>query len=36
MGLEDNHTSFYEKYYTKLSYDMMMAGREDDVKTPPD
>jgi len=35
MGLEASHTSFYEKYYTKLSYDMMVAGKED-VKTPPD
>jgi glutamate synthase (NADPH) small chain len=35
MGLEASHTSFYEKYYEKLSYDRMLAG-EEDAKIPPD
>jgi glutamate synthase (NADPH/NADH) small chain len=35
MRLEDSHTSFYEKYYTKLSYDRMLEGK-DNARTPPD
>ena len=35
MGLEANHISFYEKYYTKLSYDRMLEGKNG-TKTPPD
>ena len=35
MGLEASHVSFYEKYYTKLSYDRMIEGKND-TKTPPD
>lgn len=27
MGLESNHLSFYEKYYTDLSYDKMLKGK---------
>ncbi|HEX9320268.1 MAG TPA: FAD-dependent oxidoreductase, partial [Nitrososphaeraceae archaeon] len=36
MGLEANHTSFYEKYYTKLSYDRMLEGKDDPRTPPPD
>lgn len=36
MGLEANHTSFYEKYYTKLSYDRMLEGKDDPRSLPPD
>ena len=35
MHLEDNHTSFYEKYYIEKSYDRMMAG-EEDTGSPPE
>ena len=35
MGLETSHMSFYEKYYTKLSYDRLMEGKSD-AETPPD
>jgi glutamate synthase (NADPH/NADH) small chain len=28
MNLESNHMSFYEKYYTDLSYDKMLKGKE--------
>ncbi|MGB8100670.1 MAG: FAD-dependent oxidoreductase, partial [Nitrososphaeraceae archaeon] len=35
MGLEASHVSFYEKYYTKLSYDRMLEGKNE-TKTPPD
>jgi glutamate synthase (NADPH/NADH) small chain len=35
MGLEASHVSFYEKYYTKLSYDRMLEGKNG-TKTPPD
>jgi len=36
MGLESSHTSFYEKYYTKLSYDRMLEGKDDPRTPPPD
>ena len=35
MGLETCHISFYEKYYTKLSYDRLMQGKSD-AEIPPD
>ena len=35
MDLESNHMSFYEKYYTNISYDRMLKG-EDQVGSPPD
>jgi glutamate synthase (NADPH) small chain len=35
MGLETRHISFYEKYYTKLSYDRLLQGKSD-AETPPD
>jgi glutamate synthase (NADPH/NADH) small chain len=35
MHLEANHMSFYEQYYTKLSYDRMVEGK-DDEGLPPD
>ena len=35
MDLEANHMSFYEKYYTKISYDRMLEGKND-VGSPPD
>jgi glutamate synthase (NADPH/NADH) small chain len=28
MNLESNHVSFYEKYYTDLSYDKMLKGKQ--------
>jgi glutamate synthase (NADPH/NADH) small chain len=36
MHLEANHISFYEKYYTKLSYDRMAEGKNHDGELPPD
>lgn len=35
MHLEANHMSFYEKYYTKISYERMLEGKND-VGSPPD
>ena len=35
MDLESNHMSFYEKYYTKISYDRMLEGKND-TGLPPD
>lgn len=35
MDLEADHMSFYEKYYTKISYDRMLEGKND-VSSPPD
>lgn len=35
MYLESNHMSFYEKYYTNMSYDKMLKGEEVDG-SPPD
>ena len=35
MDLEANHMSFYEKYYTKISYDRMLEGKND-AGPPPD
>lgn len=34
MGLEEDHISFYEKYYTNLSYDRMMQGKNGGEKPP--
>jgi glutamate synthase (NADPH/NADH) small chain len=34
MGLEEDHVSFYEKYYTNLSYDRMIEGKNGDEKPP--
>ena len=35
MGFETNHVSFYEKYYTKISYERMLEGKSD-AGPPPD
>jgi glutamate synthase (NADPH/NADH) small chain len=35
MNLESSHMSFYEKYYTNMSYDKMLKGKEVD-SSPPD
>jgi glutamate synthase (NADPH/NADH) small chain len=35
MNLESNHLSFYERYYTNMSYDKMLKG-EKGVGAPPD
>lgn len=35
MGFETNHVSFYEKYYTKISYERMLDGKSD-AGPPPD
>jgi NADPH-dependent glutamate synthase beta subunit-like oxidoreductase len=35
MDLESNHMSFYEKYYTNMSYDNMLKGKEA-AGNPPD
>jgi glutamate synthase (NADPH/NADH) small chain len=35
MNLESSHMSFYEKYYTNMSYDKMLKGKEVDG-SPPD
>jgi glutamate synthase (NADPH/NADH) small chain len=35
MGLESDHESFYERYYTNKSYDNMLKGREE-LGAPPD
>jgi glutamate synthase (NADPH/NADH) small chain len=35
MGFESNHMSFYEKYYTKISYERMLEGKSD-AGPPPD
>jgi glutamate synthase (NADPH/NADH) small chain len=35
MDLEANHVSFYEKYYTRISYDRMLEGKNE-VSSPPD
>lgn len=35
MGLESNHMSFYEKYYSDLSYDSMLNGNVE-LDRPPD
>jgi glutamate synthase (NADPH/NADH) small chain len=34
MGLEEDHISFYEKYYTNLSYDKMIEGKNGNEKPP--
>jgi len=34
MGLEEDHVSFYERYYTNLSYDRMIEGKNGDEKPP--
>jgi glutamate synthase (NADPH/NADH) small chain len=34
MGLESNHVSFYENYYTKISYERMLEGKSDAVPPP--
>jgi glutamate synthase (NADPH/NADH) small chain len=36
MDLEANHMSFYEQYYTKISYDRMLKGKSDVSSLPPD
>ena len=35
MGFESNHVSFYEKYYSKISYERMLEGKCD-AGPPPD
>lgn len=35
MDLKESHTSFYEKYYKKISYDRMLEGKKE-VRLPPD
>jgi glutamate synthase (NADPH/NADH) small chain len=35
MNLESNHVSFYERYYTDMSYDRMLKGQEE-LSGPPD
>ena len=34
MGLEASHVSFYEKYYTRLSYDRMLEGKKAPKRLP--
>jgi len=36
LDLENNHMSFYEQYYTKISYDRMLKGKSDVSSLPPD
>lgn len=35
MELEANQMSFYEKYYTQMTYDRMLEGKND-TRSPPD
>jgi glutamate synthase (NADPH/NADH) small chain len=35
MNLESSHVSFYERYYTDMSYDRMLKGQEE-LSGPPD
>jgi hypothetical protein len=35
MNLQSNHVSFYERYYTDMSYDRMLKGQEE-LSGPPD
>jgi glutamate synthase (NADPH/NADH) small chain len=35
MNLESSHVSFYERYYTDMSYDKMLKGQKE-VGSPPD